>query len=159
MKLPVASRAATTGRLKPRKGAKPGVLGTGVENRLSEPPRLSRYLDQGLVTTLGDIKAYQDGIGIHRLVRHGLSPSGLEYLHFRDPSAVTGRTTSSDFPDVLRTRVLRHRHAPLRALPRAQRHRAPPHEKVRSPKTKGFVERFNGTVLDEVCRVRMRGTF
>ena len=31
--------------------------------------------------------------------------------------------------------------------------------KVRSPKTNGFVERFNGTVLDEFFRVKMRETF
>lgn len=31
--------------------------------------------------------------------------------------------------------------------------------KVRSPKTNGFVERFNGTVLDEFFRVKMRKTF
>ena len=31
--------------------------------------------------------------------------------------------------------------------------------KVRTPKTNGFVERFNGTVLDEFFRVKMRETF
>ena len=31
--------------------------------------------------------------------------------------------------------------------------------RVRSPKTNGFVERFNGTVLDEFFRVKMRETF
>jgi len=31
--------------------------------------------------------------------------------------------------------------------------------KVKSPKTNGFVERFNGTVLDEFFRVKMRETF
>jgi len=31
--------------------------------------------------------------------------------------------------------------------------------KVRTPKTNGFVERFNGTVLDEFFRVKMRDTF
>jgi transposase InsO family protein len=31
--------------------------------------------------------------------------------------------------------------------------------KVRSPKTNGFVERFNGTVLDEFFRLKMRETF
>jgi transposase InsO family protein len=31
--------------------------------------------------------------------------------------------------------------------------------KVRSPKTNGFVERFNGTVLDEFFRVKMRERF
>ena len=31
--------------------------------------------------------------------------------------------------------------------------------KVRSPKTNGFVERFNRTVLDEFFRVKMRETF
>ena len=31
--------------------------------------------------------------------------------------------------------------------------------KVRTPKTNGFVERFNGTVLDELSRVTMRETF
>ena len=31
--------------------------------------------------------------------------------------------------------------------------------KVRSPKTNGFVERFNGTVLNEFFRVKMRETF
>jgi transposase InsO family protein len=31
--------------------------------------------------------------------------------------------------------------------------------KVRSPRTNGFVERFNGTVLDEFFRVKMRETF
>lgn len=31
--------------------------------------------------------------------------------------------------------------------------------KVRTPKTNGFVERFNGTVLDEFFRIRMRETF
>jgi transposase InsO family protein len=31
--------------------------------------------------------------------------------------------------------------------------------KVRSPKTNGFVECFNGTVLDELLRVKMRGRF
>jgi transposase InsO family protein len=31
--------------------------------------------------------------------------------------------------------------------------------KLRSPKTNGFVERFNGTVLDEFFRVKMRETF
>ena len=31
--------------------------------------------------------------------------------------------------------------------------------KVRSPKTNGFVERFNGTVLDEFFRVKMREKF
>lgn len=31
--------------------------------------------------------------------------------------------------------------------------------KVRTPKTNGFVERFNGTVLEEVFRVKMRETF
>ncbi len=31
--------------------------------------------------------------------------------------------------------------------------------RVRTPKTNGFVERFNGTVLDEFFRVKMRETF
>ena len=31
--------------------------------------------------------------------------------------------------------------------------------KVRTPKTNGFVERFNGTVLDEFFRVKMRENF
>lgn len=31
--------------------------------------------------------------------------------------------------------------------------------KVRTPKTNGFVERFNGTVLDEFFRVKLRETF
>ena len=31
--------------------------------------------------------------------------------------------------------------------------------KVRTPKTNGFVERFNGTVLDELFRVKPRETF
>ena len=31
--------------------------------------------------------------------------------------------------------------------------------KVRSPKANGFVERFNGTVLEEFFRVKMRETF
>ncbi|NDK37163.1 DDE-type integrase/transposase/recombinase, partial [Rhodovulum sulfidophilum] len=31
--------------------------------------------------------------------------------------------------------------------------------KVRTPKTNGFVERFNGTVLEEFFRVKMRETF
>ena len=31
--------------------------------------------------------------------------------------------------------------------------------KVRTPKTNGFVERFNGTVLDECFRIKMRETF
>ena len=31
--------------------------------------------------------------------------------------------------------------------------------KIRSPRTNGFVERFNGTVLDEFFRVKMRETF
>ena len=31
--------------------------------------------------------------------------------------------------------------------------------KVKSPKTNGFVERFNGTVLDEFFQVKMRETF
>ena len=31
--------------------------------------------------------------------------------------------------------------------------------KVKSSKTNGFVERFNGTVLDEFFRVKMRETF
>jgi transposase InsO family protein len=31
--------------------------------------------------------------------------------------------------------------------------------KVRTPRTNGFVERFNGTVLDEFFRVKMRETF
>ncbi len=30
---------------------------------------------------------------------------------------------------------------------------------VRTPKTNGFVERFNGTVLDEFFRIKMRETF
>ena len=30
---------------------------------------------------------------------------------------------------------------------------------MRTPKTNGFVERFNGTVLDELFRVKMRETF
>lgn len=31
--------------------------------------------------------------------------------------------------------------------------------RVRTPKTNGFIERFNGTVLDEFFRVKMRETF
>ena len=31
--------------------------------------------------------------------------------------------------------------------------------KVKTPKTNGFVERFNGTVLDEFFRLKMRETF
>ena len=31
--------------------------------------------------------------------------------------------------------------------------------KVRTPKTNGFVQRFNGTVLDELFRIRMRENF
>ena len=31
--------------------------------------------------------------------------------------------------------------------------------RVRRPKTNGFVERFNGTVLDEFFRVKMRENF
>jgi len=31
--------------------------------------------------------------------------------------------------------------------------------KVRTPRTNGFVERFNGTVLDEFFRVKLRETF
>jgi transposase InsO family protein len=43
----------------------------------------------------------------------------------------------------------------LRALPGAQRHRAQ-EARVCSPRTNGFVERFNGTVLDEFFRPTMR---
>ena len=34
-----------------------------------------------------------------------------------------------------------------------------PRTKIRSPKTNGFVERFNGTVLEEFFRVKLRETF
>ena len=53
-----------------------------------------------------------------------------------------------------RPRVLRHRAPPLRALPGAQRDRAPHHPGRLSPSTNGFVERFNGTVLAGVLPAR-----
>ena len=55
-------------------------------------------------------------------------------------------------------RILWDGSPPLRALPRLNgiEHRR---TKVKSPKANGFVERLNGTVLDEFFRVKMHETF
>jgi hypothetical protein len=55
-------------------------------------------------------------------------------------------------------RALRHRAAPIRALPRAQRHRAP-HHQVKRPQSNGIVERLHRTLLDEHFRVEGRRTW
>ena len=52
--------------------------------------------------------------------------------------------------------VLWHRRPPFRALPGAQRHRAPQDQGAHGRRPNGFVERFQRTVLDEFFRTSLR---